>query len=156
MNPGGPGGSGIWSLRDHGKSMQTIVGKNHDIISWDPRGVGASMPQIDCWSSKQRGSIWSLQDVGLADSHPGVLYDAYARSVAASQTCASAMSGPNSPLKFVSTASTARDMLEVLDKTGWPKLKYWGFSYGTVLGVTFASVYPEKVERMVNDGEALR
>ncbi|KAL3422757.1 alpha/beta hydrolase fold family protein [Phlyctema vagabunda] len=152
MNPGGPGGSGIYSLRDHGRSLQTIIGKNHDLISWDPRGVGASTPRLDCWTSQQRANIWSLQDVGVIDSHPGVLYDAFARSLAYSQSCASAMAGPKSPLKFVSTASHARDMLEILDKTGWSKLRYWGFSYGTVLGVTFASMYPEKVERMVNDG----
>ncbi|RDW92622.1 hypothetical protein BP5796_02016 [Coleophoma crateriformis] len=152
MNPGGPGGSGVFMLIDHGRSLQAIVGKNHDIISWDPRGVGASTPSIDCWSSKQRAQLWSIQAPGVIDSHPGVLYDAFSHAVATSQACAAAMPGPNSLLKFVSTASAARDMLEILDKMGWSRLKYWGFSYGTVLGVTFASMYPERVERMVNDG----
>lgn len=52
----------------------------------------------------------------------------------------------------MSTASVARDMLHIIEKLGEEKLKYWGFSYGTFLGVTFASLWPQKMERMVLDG----
>ena len=34
------------------------------------------------------------------------------------------------------------------------QLQYWGFSYGTVLGYTFASLYPDRVQRMIFDGIA--
>jgi pimeloyl-ACP methyl ester carboxylesterase len=56
------------------------------------------------------------------------------------------------PGRFLSTTSVARDLLEVMEKAGQKKLRYWGFSYGTVIGVTFAAMYPNEVERMVNDG----
>jgi pimeloyl-ACP methyl ester carboxylesterase len=152
-NPGGPGGSGIESMRDHGKTTQTIIGKNHDLISFDPRGIGASTPSIRCFSSAQNAQLWSLQDVGTVDSHPGVLYDYYARSKAISEACVTTLGdGNSSALRFVGTASVARDMLEIMHLTGTKKLKYWGFSYGTVLGGMFAALYPDKVERMVNDG----
>jgi pimeloyl-ACP methyl ester carboxylesterase len=56
-------------------------------------------------------------------------------------------------MQFLGSASIARDMLEILDKTGNEKLRYWGFSYGTILGGVFAGLYPERVERLVSDGK---
>ncbi|KAK3393301.1 TAP-like protein-domain-containing protein [Podospora didyma] len=158
FNPGGPGGSGVWSLRHHGRDLQTIVGDNHDIVSFDPRGVSASVPRIECWGSAQNKLFWNLQDVGVVDAHPGVLYDSYARAGALSRACeqnhllGAGGDAEGSILRHSSTSYHARDMLAILESMGETKLKYWGFSYGTVLGGTFAAMYPDKVEKMVNDG----
>ncbi|EDN98405.1 hypothetical protein SS1G_13263 [Sclerotinia sclerotiorum 1980 UF-70] len=141
----------------NGHSLQKIIGKNHDVISFDPRGVGASTPLINCWASKQISQAWKLSDVGLVDSHPGMLYDAYARASALSHTFQENMQreaedrGEESLLRFVSTTSVARDMLEIMEKSGTEKMRYWGFSYGTFLGGVFAAMYPDRVERMVSD-----
>ncbi|KAK0754340.1 TAP-like protein-domain-containing protein [Schizothecium vesticola] len=153
FNPGGPGGSGIWALRDHGRDLQAIVGEDYDIVSFDPRGVGASTPRIDCWRGRAADrALWELQEVGVVDAHPGVLNDAYARAGAFSKVCEERLGGEGGLLRFSSTASSARDMREVMEQMGEKKLKYWGFSYGTVLGGTFAAMYPGLVERMVCDG----
>ncbi|KAH8905740.1 hypothetical protein BR93DRAFT_855302, partial [Coniochaeta sp. PMI_546] len=151
FNPGGPGGSGTWSLRDHGRLLQTVVGDNHDLVSFDPRGVGASVPRIECWDTVQSRRFWELQEVGVIDSHPGVLYDAFARAEAFSQVCERGLNG-SGILRHSGTVYHARDMLEIMNQMGEEKLKYWGFSYGTVLGGTFAAMYPDKVERLVSDG----
>lgn len=153
FNPGGPGLSGVWSLKDHGASLQTIIGKNHDIVSFDPRGIGATLPRIECWDTAEQRQLWDLLDPGVIDAHPGTVYDVYAHAIAYSQACESHMMGESNILRHVSTASHARDMLEIMHKLGQEKLRYWGFSYGTILGGVFAAMYPDKVERLVSDGE---
>lgn len=114
--------------------------------------VGISVPRVDCWSSAQKRSVWGLQQVGAVDAHVGDIYDAFARDGAYSMACEAAQ-GDSGLLEHLATSSAARDMLEILLQTGHEKLRYWGVSYGTVLGGVFAALYPEHVERLVSDGK---
>ena len=72
-----------------------------------------------------------------------MLYDIFARASAFSQTC-EANANDTELLYHLSTASHARDMLEILDQLGEDKLKFWGFSYGTILGGTWPRTYPQE------------
>ncbi|KZT09845.1 alpha/beta-hydrolase [Laetiporus sulphureus 93-53] len=164
INPGGPGGSGTDILRRRGKDISRIIGGSFDILGFDPRGTGASTPSAQCFDSESQYQIWSLQDgdtvLSLNDSSVPL---ARARESVVGQLCEKAIGGTGKeeangtaeewgPGRFMSTASVATDMLEIIERLGEESLKYWGFSYGSVLGQYFSAMYPDKVGRVVIDG----
>tara|TARA_R110002060_G_scaffold58549_14_gene68534 strand:+ start:244 stop:648 length:405 start_codon:yes stop_codon:yes gene_type:complete len=69
---------------------------------------------------------------------------------------------------LIGTAFTARDMLQVVDALGEDGLlRYWGrycylpvranltnagFSYGTLLGATVVSMFPDRMDKVILDG----
>lgn len=52
----------------------------------------------------------------------------------------------------VNTPQTAADMNTILDSIGQKDMIYWGFSYGTILGQTYATMYPDRSRRVIIDG----
>src|ERR1700689_2644090 len=54
-------------------------------------------------------------------------------------------------LKYLSTANTARDLNLLRQALGQARLDYLGLSYGTLLGATYANLFPRRVGRMVLD-----
>lgn len=55
---------------------------------------------------------------------------------------------------FVGTGAVAEDMNLIREELGYADLNYLGWSYGSILGATFAALFPEMVGRMVLDGAA--
>ena len=53
FNPGGPGGSGVDAVNDDGETLLEVTGGLYDIVSWDPRGVGALTMYVSDPSSSE-------------------------------------------------------------------------------------------------------
>ncbi|EPT00976.1 hypothetical protein FOMPIDRAFT_1121428 [Fomitopsis schrenkii] len=164
VNPGGPGGAGTDLVRRSGKKIRRITGGSFNILGFDPRGIGASTPSAQCFDSVSQAKIWGLQaghhSLNLSDDSVPL---ARAREIAHGTRCEGAIGGIGKEdangtaqewgaARFMSTASVATDMLKITEKLGEDKLKYWGFSYGTILGQFFSAMYPDKVGRVVIDG----
>lgn len=51
------------------------------------------------------------------------------------------------------TAFVARDMMQIVDALKEDGLlRYWGVSYGTVLGATAVAMFPDRMDKVILDG----
>lgn len=140
-NPGGPGGSGIDGLPSAVDRLDAAVLERFDIVSWDPRGVGGSAP-LGC-----DGGVLDLYRTDLDEVHPPPEVDQAAKRVA-EQCQASA----GDLLPFVGTLDVARDLDTLRSAVGDEKLTYLGVSYGTLIGLVYAELFPANIRAMIIDG----
>jgi len=149
INPGGPGGSGVDFAKEAGVLLQAIVGKGYDIIGFDPRGIGHTSPPLSFFPSDVSRVAWNLRSGPIINSTKNALALAYSRAQVIGDIAAE---NARNASQYVSTASVATDMLSIMKAHGRDKLVYWGFSYGSILGYTYAAMYPDNVGRLVVDG----
>ncbi|MFI1018068.1 alpha/beta hydrolase [Streptomyces sp. NPDC020965] len=136
LNPGGPGGSGLWMPLYWPKE----VAARYDMIGFDPRGVGASSP-VNCGlTPKQQEWPRPYQSKTFAKDV------AWAKTVA--EKC---RKKEGDTLRHITTRNTARDMDVVRAVLGEKKLNYLGYSYGTYLGAVYAQMFPKRTDRFVLD-----
>ncbi|VDB83327.1 unnamed protein product [Peniophora sp. CBMAI 1063] len=155
FNPGGPGNGGIDTVLQESALIQTWIGavaSAYDFVTFDPRGVGRSTPQIQRFPDALSSALWgetSIASILPALSLPGNIGLTIAKGEVTNAITGQAAS---SYLRYMNTPNTATDMLQILEAYGQDKLTYYGLSYGTTLGMTFAQQYPDKVDRMILDG----
>jgi len=160
-NPGGPGGSGVDFILSTGKKMAKIAGTNYDQVSWEPRGVGYSIPAANCVTERQldkRSLVSKIRgpEFPISFYEPRLAQSLYDGKLCKKKTGADNQAGPH-----MTTAVVARDMISILDAYAKSKkgksishpslLNYWGISYGTQVGQTFASMFPRRVGRVLID-----
>ncbi len=150
LNFGGPGVAGAETVeRLGGVLVGPAVADAYDLVGFDPRGVGRSAG-VDCLSDAELDD-WRASDAA-ADPETDLdaaIAQARAGSKEFSAGCA-ASAGPL--LAHLDTVSAARDLDVVRDALGQDRLDYLGFSYGTLLGATYADGFAQRVGRFVLDG----
>ncbi|KAL7822011.1 TAP-like domain-containing protein [Trichoderma gracile] len=208
-NPGGPGGSGVDFLLAMGRYLRYTADKpgrrHYEIVSFDPRGIGRTLPASDCFDNNllaRDAFLLENRGNGALTNGDGVIAYSMAIMDAFGQRCQQA----GDAMAYVGTPNVARDMVEMVDQVDElrkreaaarerkskskgkgegegegddsdvrtelkkrsaprrkpaelgdepgdvPRLQYIGFSYGTVLGNYFASMFPGRVGRLILDG----
>jgi pimeloyl-ACP methyl ester carboxylesterase len=178
--PGGSGVSFVVGRGHYLRDYVDTPGKKHyEIVSFDPRGIENSRPLANCYPGQNLArDAWMLEVRGnggldkgpAAISYALAMFDAYGKKCQKSDT-----QGLNEGeiFEFMGTPSVARDMVAMVDSIDElrakeagrhqrmelkkrdqdvPRLQYYGFSYGTLLGNYFASLFPERIGRLVLDG----
>ncbi len=145
VNPGGPGGSGVDYARNATGYFGSELLQAFDIVGFDPRGVGRSTP-VQCLSDQQ------LDTFVASDPDPDTPAEVRRSDRLIAQFGEGCLDESGPLAEHVSTAEAARDMDILRAVLGDQKLTYFGASYGTFLGATYAEQFPKRVGRMVLDG----
>ncbi|KAH7379335.1 TAP-like protein-domain-containing protein [Phaeosphaeria sp. MPI-PUGE-AT-0046c] len=154
-----------------------IMGFDPRGIGWTEPAAHC-MDHASTWSWTLRETTEGI--LGSSDAALGRLWSMSQAWGASCKQSVDAEDGPDIK-QYMSTGLVARDMLEIVEKHAtwvaetltrrgqgrgrtvhhpdvslWKpqeaKLQYWGFSYGTQLGATFSSMFPDRVGRVVLDG----
>lgn len=142
VNPGGPGASGVDFARGGGPYAGTALAERYDVVAWDPRGVGGSAP-LECGGAVVERFLRLDSDPDDADEQAALRSGAEAIAL----DCAGR---DGDVLPHVGTDDVARD-LEALRRALGVPVAYHGFSYGTLIGLRHASLFPGALARMVLD-----
>jgi pimeloyl-ACP methyl ester carboxylesterase len=144
VNPGGPGAPGT-SYASSDDAWPAALQNRYDIVGFDPRGTGTSTA-IDCLTDAE------LDAYIASDPDPDTPADvrAFMGWVRAMGAGCAEKSGDLAA--HVSTHEAARDMDVIRAVLEEEKLTYFGASYGTKLGATYADLFPERSGRLVLDG----
>ncbi|MEU4219907.1 alpha/beta hydrolase [Actinoplanes sp. NPDC026623] len=150
INPGGPGGSGIdtavyLSFGQALGGLPTEITDRFDMVGFDPRGVGRSNP-VKCISNEDQDATFAAV--------PDPKTEAEFQEIVALNKGIAGDCGDKygAELPLFSTEQAAHDMDAIRAAVGDPKTTYLGYSYGTLLGATYAQLYPGKIRALVLDG----
>lgn len=157
VNFGGPGGTGAQSLPVLATQTAVNIGPQWGLVSWDPRGTGQTIP-FDCGASptalleatktsQHKRSEQKLASGNLTDYSMDFGWDL---AGVQADACYETMKETG---QYIGTAFTAREMIKIVDSLGEDGLlRYYGWSYGIILGAYTAAMFPERIERIIVDG----
>jgi pimeloyl-ACP methyl ester carboxylesterase len=147
VNPGGPGGSAAGFVPYAARLLGAPVRQRFDVVGIDPRGIAGST-RVRCDAEPGDPPLPPYpREAFPRGPHQVQGWNAYDLGVV--NLC---VKRGTPILNHMTTADTARDMDLIRQAVGDSQLTYYGISYGTMLGSTYAAMFPSRVRAMVLDG----
>jgi pimeloyl-ACP methyl ester carboxylesterase len=143
VNPGGPGASGLAWAGYAAQGLSPAVASEYDIVGFDPRGVGSSLPALHC-----DPSFFASERPNYIPANAAAEQVMKNRAKAYAAGCQKRFGWL---LPYLTTENVARDMNQIRAALDQSKLNYLGYSYGTYIGQVYATLFPHRVRRMVLD-----
>ncbi|KAI4866603.1 TAP-like protein-domain-containing protein [Hypoxylon rubiginosum] len=180
--PGGSGVDFVLSSGALLQGIADGDARHYEILSFDPRGVALSEPRADCYGDEFARAVTTLQLRAMGPVDGGIdvvrrqqsLIGSLGRLCEGGDEIHAYMSTSSvardmveivdkiDELRKANTTVSARSsrgggprrlrQRRQQEKEEVARIQYWGFSYGTVLGNYFASMYPGRVGRMILEG----
>ncbi|GGU45822.1 alpha/beta hydrolase [Nocardioides albus] len=144
-NPGGPAAGESYPAMLVATGLPQSVRDSYDVIGFDPRGIGRSTP-VTCDLTPEQQLTGNIPPYALDAAD---VTERAAQSKQIAQQCATSETAWMLP--HVSPANTARDMDRIRAALGESKLSYAGASWGTHLGAVYATMFPQRGDRIVLD-----
>uniref|UniRef100_A0A0C4BL31 Peptidase S33 tripeptidyl aminopeptidase-like C-terminal domain-containing protein n=1 Tax=Fusarium oxysporum (strain Fo5176) TaxID=660025 RepID=A0A0C4BL31_FUSOF len=135
FNPGGPGSSGIEEVAVLGPMYRDILGGSFNVIGFDARLSRRNPysqlpnPQVDAYNILKHQTWHGAKEYfkGCYENHKDTG-------------------------RFYGTTFVAKDLLAIVDALKEDGLlRFWGRSYSTILGQTFAAMFPERIGHLLLD-----
>ena len=148
FNPGGPGASGYDWVKESSQFLGTKkLRENFNLLGFDPRGVGKSSA-VKCLTDSEYDKFL----YGVTGFELGSDEDIAAARSAIKDFSQKCLDNTGDLLGHVDTVSAAKDMDLIRAVLGQQKLNFLGYSYGSLLGTTYATLFPDRVGQFVLDG----
>jgi pimeloyl-ACP methyl ester carboxylesterase len=136
----------VAAVANRGEALDAMTGGRFDIVGWDIRGSAGSAP-VTCFADAgERAAFWEDLPVPTTRAEERRYL---AKTIELAQRCGERN---GELLAHISTADTARDLDHLRRLVGDRKLSYLGESFGTLIGQTYANLFPRRVRAMALDG----
>lgn len=140
---GGPGEYTLANAGDNGLVSFEPFLENRALILFDQRGVGFSIPNLDCPAIEGLGYYILDKDLSYADELElmnSALFD-----------CRDSLIASGANLNAYTVSENAADVRDIVTALGYEQVNLYGVSYGTRLGLAIMRDHPDTVRSAVLD-----